>query len=293
MEALAATPGAEAARIAVDATLSLLRGLDGDKSWEWEDEAYWREKYRAQMKRVLAGERVDESRWGFRFWQREFLVERLPAALWQPGVTILDIGSGPGHDFRLLLSPHFDPGSLYVAADVCLEALRLNRLRNPHSNALYVLCSADRLPFRDATMDLVCYFGILHHTERQAGTIEEDSRLIRPGGVAILHEALTRLSARPSFLPVEDGGSQHEHTIDRGELMEGIRRAPGLEIRAERWGHTAVMGLGKMVLRRWVRARAAYEFVSAVDVLFMKLFGRFWGHFEPAEVLLVLAKDEA
>ena len=53
------------------------------------------------------------------------------------------------------------------------------------------------------------------------------------------------------------------------------------------------MGLGKMVLRRWLRARAAYEFVSAVDVLFMKLFGSFWGHFEPAEVMLVLSKDEA
>ena len=52
------------------------------------------------------------------------------------------------------------------------------------------------------------------------------------------------------------------------------------------------MGLGKTVLRRWLRARAAYEVVSAVDLLFLKLFGRFWGYFQPGEVMLVLAKDE-
>ena len=123
--------------------------------------------------------------------------------------------------------------------------------------------------------------------------IEEDCRLIKPGGVAILHEAITRKSARPSFLPIEDTGSEHEETIDRGELLEGIRRAPGLEIRAERWSHTAIMGLGKMVMRRWLRGRGVYTVISTIHILCLKLFGSFWPHFAPAEVLLVLSKDEA
>ncbi len=293
VEALAAREGTDAVRPALDATLELLRSLDGKKSWEWEDEEYWRKKYRGQMERVRAGEDLDKGRWPVRFWQREFLVERMPDALWDQGKTILDIGCGAGHNFRILLSSKFHDDSLYIAADVSLDALKLNRLRNPHANGLYVLCSADRVPFRDGVVDMLCYFGILHHTERKAGTIEEDSRLLKNGGVAVLHEAISRKSARPSFLPIEDAGSEHEETIDRGDLLEAIRRAPGLEIRAEWWGHTAIMGLGKMVLRRWVRSRSAYTMVSAIDVFFMKMLGGFWSHFAPAEALILLSKDDA
>ena len=123
-----------------------------------------------------------------------------------------------------------------------------------------------------------------------AATLEEDCRLLKAGGVAIVHEAITRNSARMG-LPVENQGSVHEETIERGELLEAIRRAPGLEIRAERWGHTAIMGLGKMILRRWLRGRAAYSLVSAIDVFCMKMLGSFLPQFHPGEVLLVLAKE--
>ena len=55
VEALASGPGWEEAWPAIDATLGMLRRLEGQKSWEWEDEAYWREKYRGQLERVLTG----------------------------------------------------------------------------------------------------------------------------------------------------------------------------------------------------------------------------------------------
>ncbi len=290
VEALRAAPQTETVCRALDDTTRLLKGFEGRRSWEWEDEEYWREKYRRQTERFLAGEQMDEKRWAVRFWQREFLIENLPNALWGAGKTIVDIGCGAGHNFRILLSPHCDPSTLYLAADISLDGLKFNRLRNPHENALYVLCSADSLPFRDGSVDMLCYFGILHHTERQAGTIEEDSRLLKPGGVAILHEAITRKSPRPGFLPVENPGSEHEETIDREELLDGIRRAPGLDVLAQKWSHTVVMGLGKKVLRRWLRGRGAYSFVAAIDRASLGL-GRVSPWFEPGEVLMVLSKE--
>lgn len=291
VEALAADEKCDDIRPALDATRALLRSVAGHRSWEWEDEAFWRARYREQTQRFLAGENLDEGRWPVRFWQREFLVERLPGSLWSARKNILDVGCGAGHNFRILLSPRFDASSLYIAADISLNALKLNRLRNLHANSLYVLCSADRLPFCNATLDLLCYFGILHHTERQAGTIEEDSRLLVPGGLVLLHEAITRKSARPGFLPVENSGSEHEETIDRAEMMAAIERAPGLEVRAQAWSHTAVMGLCKLVLRRWLRGRAAFEAVAWLDALAVKLLGRFSPLFEPGEALLLLAKQ--
>lgn len=291
LQALASSASAGAVRPALDATLALLQAREGEKSWEWEDEVFWREKYRKQTRRFLSGEPMDENRWPVRFWQREFLIERLPETSWRPDKVLLDIGCGAGHNFRVLLSDRWHPSSLYIAADVSLDALELNRLRNPHANALYVLCSADRLPFRDGTIDLLCYFGILHHTERQAGTIEEDSRLLKPGGVTVLHEAITRKSARPAFLPVHDHGSEHEETIDRLELLQGIEGAPGLEIAAQQWSHTSVMGVSKFVLRRWLRQRAAWEIVARIDRLSLRLLGRVSDLFAPGEVMMVLRKD--
>ncbi len=290
LERLAADDRCEGLSEVLEKTRVHLASQRGSSSWEWEDEAFWREKYKRQTERLLAGEKLDEGRWGVRFWQREYLIERLPASLWTPEKTILDIGCGAGHNFRVLLCDRFDPSSLYIAADISLNALKLNRLRNPHENALYVLCSADRLPIRDSTVDLLCYFGILHHTERKSDTIEEDARLLVPGGRVLLHEALTRKSARPSFMPVHDPGSEHEETIDPAALQATIDHAQDLRVVAERSSHTLVMGVCKMILRRFARSRTAYEVVALLDGLAYRLLGRFSAYFAPAEVLMLLEK---
>ncbi len=50
------------------------------------------------------------------------------------------------------------------------------------------------------------------------------------------------------------------------------------------------MGLGKMVLRRWLRGRGAYSLVAAIDRASLGL-GRVSPWFEPGEVLMVLSKE--
>jgi len=63
-----------------------------------------------------------------------------------------------------------------------------------HKNSSYILCSEDyELPFHN-TIDVLCYFGILHHTKNKSDNIQKDKRLLRKNGYLILAEAVDRPS---------------------------------------------------------------------------------------------------
>ncbi len=218
-------------------TRRLLESGRGQKSWEWEDEEYWAGHYAAQLDQAEAGN------WNDRTWQREFLVGRLAARTDLKGKTILDIGCGEGQNFRLLLARYSDAATLYIATDISLDGLKLNRARNPHEKSLYVLCSADALPFKPGVIDCLCYFGILHHTERKAATVPRDSELLKIGGFIIIHEAVAKASRlAPAWLKqalarlwgAAAETSAHEENVDRKDLLRQIAGAGGLEVIAAR-----------------------------------------------------------
>jgi len=150
-------------------TLDLLMSKRDILSYEWDDEKFWSRKYAREM---IAGTKKN---WNDRIWQRELFVKKLTNRLSLESKAILSVGCGEGQNFRFLLKKYCDENSLYIATDISFEALKLNRSRNTHRNSLYVLCSADyELPFLDNTIDVLCYFGILHHTKNKSNNIQKD-----------------------------------------------------------------------------------------------------------------------
>jgi ubiquinone/menaquinone biosynthesis C-methylase UbiE/uncharacterized protein YbaR (Trm112 family) len=258
------------ASVAVVNTLELLNGRRTIKSWEWEDEEFWAREYSRQESGSSA-----EKNWNDRLWPRQRLIATLlkPASL--AGKTLVDVGCGEGQNFRGLLRGYGDDRTLYIAIDITMAGLRLNRRRNGGARAIYILGSANALPLKNHSADVLCYWGILHHTERRAATLEEDIRLLRANGCVFLHEALKRPSLLPTFLKPREEESAHEERIPRKEIAEVVRRLAALEVVTWREMHSAIYTgairyLGKTLITR----RRLFWLVTNFDSLLVRTVGR-------------------
>jgi ubiquinone/menaquinone biosynthesis C-methylase UbiE/uncharacterized protein YbaR (Trm112 family) len=270
----------------LERTRSCLKDSVGTVSWEWEDEAFWTEEY----SRMLKSDEVKN--WNDRLWERQPLIDSLRADVGTlQGRVILDVGSGEGDTFLKLLAPMCDSASLYIAVDISLAALRLNRRRNSHLRSLYILSSASQLPVRVGTVDLLCYWGILHHTEQKEGSVAQHSNLLKHGGYLALYEALERptLASIIGRTPVDQ--SAHEETLDRERLFASIQAVPDYEPLLVRHSHTAFYGaairgpFGAMVTTR----PGLFKVVAAIDQALLRI-GRFVPLFLPGAVLMLIKR---
>ncbi len=274
----------ERLRPLVDATLSLLHAARGQESWEWEDEAFWGAEYTEALQQGR------EKDWNDRLLERQPLVDDLLADLHSlDGKVIVDIGAGEAQTFAYLLAPHCPATTVYVAIDISLAALRLNRSRNPHTNSLYILGSAANLPILPKSADVLCYWGILHHTKGKEESIAQDADLLRDGGYVMMFEAL----ARPTFTelarrtPVEM--SAHEERIDRDRLFAAIESVDAYHVLYQRefcsafysWSMHGKRGDALASTERRFHALAAVDRAIIRWMSFVPLF-------RPAAVLLLL-----
>ncbi|MFC0540204.1 class I SAM-dependent methyltransferase [Kutzneria chonburiensis] len=99
----------------------------------------------------------------------EWVRERLP---WQQGERVLEVGAGTGALWPV--RPEF----ALIASD--FSAAMCNALRD--KGFASARCSADALPFADATFDgaLACH--MLYHVPEPAEAIAELRRILKPGG---------------------------------------------------------------------------------------------------------------
>jgi len=270
-------------------TLKLLDSSKNFKSWEWEDEEYWGKEYKKEAKTIV------QKNWNDRIWQREFLIKNLLNKTKLNGKTILDVGCGEGQNFRLLLSKHCDETSVYIATDISFEGLKLNRLRNTHKNSIYILCSADRLPFHKETINILCYFGILHHTERKVATISQDSDLVKKGGYILIHEVLDRKSFSsflPGFLKLRGEQSAHEESINKKELLSQISNM-NLKIIVSRESYTIFFGIMMRLFRNiMINNKVFFHFISTLDFFLMRLFKNIIFFFRAGEIMLLVRKSQ-
>lgn len=89
---------------------------------------------------------------------------------------VLEAGCGTGRWLRDLQAAGLEPCGL----DISFGMLAKARSRDAH---IPLVCgNAGRLPFRDATFDLVCCVNALHHFDDRRGSIFEARRLLRRGG---------------------------------------------------------------------------------------------------------------
>ena len=155
-------------------------------------------------------------------------VTRIP-----PRARVLEIGCGRGAGARLIQA-EFHPATLH-AFDLDLAMIRLagRYLQAEHRDkiSLYV-GDAAMLPYRDAALDVIFGFGVLHHLPDWRRGLSEIARVLRPGGIYCLEEFYPRLYqnflARRLFLHPEHDRF-YSHDLHRALAGEGFTLAGCLE----------------------------------------------------------------
>lgn len=130
---------------------------------------------------------------------------------------VLDAGCGTG-GFTQWLRERYRPRRL-AALDICEEALC--RCRERELEELH-LASVERLPFTDASFDLVISLNVLYHREvgDDLAALREMARVLAPGGCLLLNlPALEFLRGRHDLAV---GGTRR---YQRSQIMEMIGRA--------------------------------------------------------------------
>jgi ubiquinone/menaquinone biosynthesis C-methylase UbiE len=125
---------------------------------------------------------------GTHFWYRgfRFYVEPVLASLTgkRPGLRILDLGCGTGHNLELL--------SAYgrsVGFDLSAASLVMAR----EAGKQVARADASRVPFAADTFDLVTSFDVMQCTPRDREAVQEMARVLKPGGRAVITMAALRI----------------------------------------------------------------------------------------------------
>lgn len=118
-----------------------------------------------------------------RAWKRYFTA----TCQVKPGDRVLDLAGGTG-DIAALLKPRVGAGGQVVLGDINAGMLSVGRDRMTDRGLVagmdYVQCNAEKLPFPDASFDLVTMaFGLRNVTDK-AAALREIARVLRVGGQA-------------------------------------------------------------------------------------------------------------
>jgi demethylmenaquinone methyltransferase/2-methoxy-6-polyprenyl-1,4-benzoquinol methylase len=136
-----------------------------------------------------------------RVWKRYFVA----TAQVKPGDRVLDLAGGTG-DIAALLRDRVGDGGEIVLGDINAGMLTVGRDRMTDRGNVrgfeYVQCNAEKLPFPDASFDLVTIaFGLRNVTDKDAA-LREMLRVLKLGGQARVLE-FSEVQA-PWFKPVYD-----------------------------------------------------------------------------------------
>lgn len=96
------------------------------------------------------------------------------------GGSLLDIGCSGG-DLVLRAQGSFD---LPIGIDV--DVGKLAKARSESESAEFQAASAEALPFRDGTFDVVTVLDVLEHTSRKELVLREIGRVLKPGGSLVI-----------------------------------------------------------------------------------------------------------
>ncbi len=139
------------------------------------------------------------------------------AGLFAQGKSVLDVASGEGYGAAYLAKF----AQTVWAADINAAAVESARTSHPAPNLTFFQADASCLPLTSGTVDLAVAFEVLEHTARQPEMIAEISRVLTPGGIAII--------STPDRAVYSDyrGYSNpfHVRELYRGEFLELLGRS--------------------------------------------------------------------
>ena len=144
-------------------------------------------------------------------------------------VTGLDIGCGTGRYTRLLRGLLPD-GSLLVAADVSAAMLAQLRAasRGRALGVVPLLATAEQLPLRTASLDLVTAFNCVHHFDL-ARFLAAAARVLQPGGQLFIYTRTPQQNARTIWGRYFPGFTEHEQRLhSQAAISDAVRRTDGL-----------------------------------------------------------------
>jgi len=100
------------------------------------------------------------------------------------GLRVLDVGCGNGY----VLKQYARFGALVVGVDLTQKAVDLCRARFEQAGLIgdFRITDGECLAFDDASFDIACSMGVLHHIEDPRPMIAEMYRVLKPGGRIIL-----------------------------------------------------------------------------------------------------------
>ena len=158
-------------------------------------------------------------------------VRRIRQLLPDRPVTGLDIGCGTGRYSRLLRGLLPD-GSLLVASDVSAAMLAELKAGN-HGHALGVvplLSTAEELPLRTASLDLVTAFNCVHHFDL-GRFLTAVARVLQPGGQLFIYTRTPQQNARTIWGRYFPGFTEHEQRLhSEAAFRDAVRRTDGLKV---------------------------------------------------------------
>jgi SAM-dependent methyltransferase len=116
-----------------------------------------------------------------RYRTEPFILGFANFACWR-GKRVLEIGTGSATDFVNFARA----GAIATGIDLTAAAVDLARQRLALEDLAgeVRVADAEKLPFADASFDLVYSWGVLHHTPDTPAALAEVRRVLAPGGVA-------------------------------------------------------------------------------------------------------------
>ncbi len=185
------------------------------------------------------------------YWWYQARADLLRTALSEyagPARLALDLGSADGPSVRWLrdLVPHT------AAVDIDQRGL----------GPAGVCASALRLPFADATFDLVTAFDVIEHLEPEQAALVEAARVLRPGG-RLLMSVPAYAWAWSDF----DDKNGHHRRYTRGRAVAAVEAA-GFVVDRVTHGFAAVFPVfaAERLARRLVRSRRRHAPADIVEV---------------------------
>jgi ubiquinone/menaquinone biosynthesis C-methylase UbiE len=139
------------------------------------------------------------------------------------GAQILDIGGGAGSAVPTLLKSF--PGSRVrlIDPDPKMCSLARKRLWRQGDRVLVEEMKANALSYPDGTFDAVLCFEVLHHIPDWRGALREVRRVLKPGGVLLVAEALRGLIALPGLRELFPHPAEAHFT--KTEFVTGVSEA--------------------------------------------------------------------
>jgi SAM-dependent methyltransferase/uncharacterized protein YbaR (Trm112 family) len=101
----------------------------------------------------------------------------------RPGQWLLDVGCAQGRSTFHMMDLDLNVVGFDVSRECIREAARRYRERKFRARASFIVADGSAFPLRDATVDYVLVYGVLHHLADPGGTCREIGRVLKPAGV--------------------------------------------------------------------------------------------------------------